>query len=458
MPLTSPADLVEALRKHRLLEPGQIDEVRRFQPPFASARLLAKELIRRDWLTPYQVNQLFQDRGKDLLLGQYILLERLGEGGMGQVFKARHRTLRRIVALKIIRKERLNRPEVVRRFQREVQAAAQLNHPNVVLAFDADQIGSTHFIAMEYVEGTDLARLLKADGPLPVEQACIYISQAALGLQHAHERGLVHRDIKPANLLVTRIADLDGKLSRHALVGAGGLHPGAGGQVKILDMGLARLNPAMEDDTTRGVTQEGTVIGTVDYLAPEQAVNASNVDIRADIYSLGCTFYHLLTGQVPHPGSTALEKLLKHRLDEVIPVEHLRPEVSPSLAAVVRQMMAKQPRDRYQTPAEVAQALSILVRSGALVRAPAVPVSAGMPAVPEVLPDLAPPVVPAPPTPPELAETAGPWATLPLSQPALPSPYASRRKRNQNQIWYALAAIMAVLAGGVFLLVRLLRP
>jgi serine/threonine-protein kinase len=192
MPLVATTSLIEALRNHRLLEPDQMEQASGLAARFPDA--LARELIGRDWLTPYQANQLFQGRGQDLVLGQYILLERLGEGGMGQVFKARHRILRRVVALKVIRKERLDRPEVVRRFQREVQAAAQLQHPNVVHAFDAGQIGTTHFIAMEFIDGIDLARLVKQQGPPGIEQACDYIRQAALGLQHAHERGLVHRE------------------------------------------------------------------------------------------------------------------------------------------------------------------------------------------------------------------------------------------------------------------------
>jgi serine/threonine-protein kinase len=436
MPLVATASLIEALRSHRLLEPDQMGEVSGLAARLPDARALARELIGRDWLTPYQANQLLQGRGEDLVLGQYVLLERLGEGGMGQVFKARHRILRRVVALKVIRKERLDRPEVVRRFQREVQAAAQLQHPNVVHAFDAGRIGTTHFIAMEFVDGIDLSRLIRQQGPLGIEQACDYIRQAALGLQHAHERGLVHRDIKPANLLATRVPGSDGK-------------PGPGGtKVKVLDMGLARLNPALEDEATRGLTQEGTVVGTVDYLAPEQAVNASHVDIRADIYSLGCTFYHLLTGQAPFAGDTALDKLLKHRCEEAVPVEHLRPEVPPGLAAVVRKMMAKQPGDRYQTPAEVALALSALAGTGSPTRNQAVP---GVPAA-EPQPVTVPCECPA-----ELAETAGPWATLPLSQPCFQPAYQRRRARNRQRFWFFFALATATFTGGALLLVLLLR-
>ena len=203
---------------------------------------------------------------------------------MGQVFKARNWKLGRIVALKLIRKERLDSPDAIRRFQREVRAAAALSHPNIVLAYDADQIGGTHLLVMECIEGaSDLAKLVKKNGPLPVAQACEYIRQAALGLQHAFERGLVHRDIKPANLLLTA----DGKT------------------VKILDMGLARLDQKAGDgEASSTMTQEGAVMGTPDYIAPEQAMESHTVDIRADLYSLGCTFYYLLTAKVPFPGGT----------------------------------------------------------------------------------------------------------------------------------------------------------
>ncbi len=165
---------------------------------------MAQELIRREWLSPYQVNQLFQDRGGELVLGQYSILERLGEGGMGQVFKACQRNLHRIVALKVIRRESLHNPRAIQRFQREIRAAGQLSHPNIVRAYDADEVNGTYFIAMELIDGMDLAKLVHEAGPLQVAQACDYIRQAALGLQHAHECGMVHRDIKPANLLVTR--------------------------------------------------------------------------------------------------------------------------------------------------------------------------------------------------------------------------------------------------------------
>src|SRR5262245_19602348 len=194
---------VEALSASRVLEHDQRDALGELAVRFPAPRDLAQELMRRGWLTAYQVNQLFLGRGSELLLGHYVLLERLGEGGMGQVFKARQRSLDRLVALKVIRKEVLTQPNALPRFEREIRALAQLSHPNIVHAFDADHVDGKYFYAMEHVDGMDLARLVKQEGPLAVAQACDYIRQAALGLQHAHERGMVHRDIKPANLLVT---------------------------------------------------------------------------------------------------------------------------------------------------------------------------------------------------------------------------------------------------------------
>jgi tRNA A-37 threonylcarbamoyl transferase component Bud32 len=336
----SNAPLVDALRQSRLLEPARLEEVARtLQPRFPDPQALAGELIRRGWLTSYQADQLLQGRGQELVLGPYLFLERLGEGGMGQVFKARHRHLGRTVAIKLIRTERLDSPEAVRRFEREVRAAAHLDHPNVVLALDAAEIGGTHLLVMEYVEGaTDLSRLVRTNGPLPWPQACDYIRQAALGLQHAFEKGLVHRDIKPANLLLTA----DGKT------------------VKILDLGLARLDPPAGDaEQSSTLTQAGAVMGTPDYIAPEQALEPHTVDIRADLYSLGCTFYFLLTGRPPFPTGTLLQKLNKHQHENPPAVEALRSDVPLGVAGVVRKLMAKNPEDRYRTPAEVAAALAV---------------------------------------------------------------------------------------------------
>jgi serine/threonine protein kinase len=195
MPVANVQDLLEACRTRFLLDAGQLEAIAGIVPKFSDPNALARELVRRGWLTPWQVNQIFQARAADLLLGPYLLLDKLGEGGMGTVYKARNVKIGRLVAVKVIRKDRLDSEMAIRRFHREIQAAGQLWHPNIVRAFDADEVNGTHFFVMEYVEGRDLARLVKERGLLPVAEACDYIRQTALGLQHAFERGLVHRDI-----------------------------------------------------------------------------------------------------------------------------------------------------------------------------------------------------------------------------------------------------------------------
>jgi serine/threonine protein kinase len=346
MPVDSVTSLIELLRRFELLSTAQLDELKRDSSSETDdPRTLAEGLVQRGWLTSFQVKRLFQDRAKDLVLGNYVLLDQLGQGGMGQVYKARHRRMGRIVAVKVIARGQVSNPSAVSRFQREIEAAAQLEHPHVVRAYDADKAGDVHFFVMEYVEGIDLGKLVQRDGPLPVEQACDYIRQAALGLQHAHERGLVHRDIKPANLLLATRENV----------------------VKVLDLGLARLDPLGEGAAgSPALTRDGALMGTPDFIAPEQARDAHTADIRADLYSLGCTFYFLLTGQVPFPGGSLTQKLLKQQLESPAPLEQLRPDVSSLVAAVVHRLMAKDPRDRYQSPAEAALALTRLAQGATL--------------------------------------------------------------------------------------------
>jgi WD40 repeat protein/formylglycine-generating enzyme required for sulfatase activity/serine/threonine protein kinase len=372
MAIATVAALVDQLRRHRLLHGNQLAELTPgFLARYADPKLLAKELVKRGWLTPYQVNQLFLGRGQELLLGSYVLLDKLGEGGMGAVFKASNWKLGQVVALKLIRQEHIDSESALKRFQREIRAAAQLNHPNIVRAYDADEVNGTHFFVMEHVEGTDLSKLVKKNGPLPFTEVCDYIRQAALGLQHAFERGLVHRDIKPHNLLLaTRDKETrrPGDQETRKPTGSASLPfspspvlPTSSPPhrlVKILDMGLARIeyaNPSDKSSTT--MTQEGAVVGTPDYMAPEQIVDSHRADIRADLYSLGCTFYYLLTGHVPFPGGSLGQKLVKHQLDEPKPLERERAGTPPALAAIVRKLMAKRPEDRFQTPAELALAL-----------------------------------------------------------------------------------------------------
>jgi tRNA A-37 threonylcarbamoyl transferase component Bud32 len=285
---------------------------------------------------------------------RHRVLELLGTGGMGAVYRAEHRVMGRVVALKVISSRFLRNPEVVERFAREVQVASRLAHPNIVAAYDAENAGDLHFLVMEHVEGTRLDRVIEQHGPLSVQRACDYACQVARGLEHAHQKGMVHRDVKPHNLILT-----------------------PQGQVKILDFGLARLvsemsrlgappeerittTPASPEASAPGValTEAGDVLGTADHMAPEQVRDSHGADIRADVYSLGCTLYHLLTGHPPFPRGRTLEKLVAQVEEEAPSLLQQGRDVPPKLARIVAKMLAKDPRDRYQTPAEVLQALT----------------------------------------------------------------------------------------------------
>ncbi len=360
MAVDTVAAFIEVLREKRLLAPDQLDELDRvLRSRFSDVRTLAKYLVQRGWLTVYQVNQILVGRAQELVYGPYLIRDRLGEGGVSQVFKAWHTGKNCIVALKVIREELLSNPEVFGRFQREMHAVARLCHPNIVSSIDSDLVGQTNYFAMEYVEGTDLGKLVQLSGPLKIPLACDYIRQAALGLQHAHEHGLVHRDIKPPNLFLTG-ATLP-TAGQRLPVDRSGHVPAVTGKsfIKILDMGLARLREATAPggENVVALTQEGTMMGTPDYLAPEQARNAKTADIRSDIYSLGCTFYYLITGNPPFSGNSVMQKLFQHQKEEAKPIETVRSNVPPGLSPILKKMMAKQPADRFQTPGEIAKAL-----------------------------------------------------------------------------------------------------
>ena len=305
-------------------------------------------------------------------LGDYQLLEKLGEGGMGAVYKARHVRLDRVVAIKILPQERTRDQAAVARFAREMKAVGQLNHPNIVQAHDAREIDGTTVLVMEYVEGHDLAEVARLAGPLRMADACELVRQAAVGLQHAHEHGLVHRDIKPANLMLAvqgQLSVVSGPLSAEIPdeVEARAVHqprttdnePRTPAIVKILDLGLARL--ASDVPAGDELTSAGQAMGTADYMAPEQITDSHSADIRADIYSLGCTLYKLLTGEPPFPGpkyKNMMEKMTGHLRDVPRPIGELRSDVPAGLVAVVQRMMAKERAARYATPREVAAALA----------------------------------------------------------------------------------------------------
>jgi serine/threonine-protein kinase len=322
-----------------LLEAEQLRAVADRLPSTDRGRVVARFLVQEGLLTRFQAENLLAGRVSGFVLGQYRILDEIGRGGMGRVFKAEHDTMHRVVALKVLAPH-LTRTERARNlFENEVRAAARLVHPHIVTAFDANQVGERYFLVLEYIDGPNLGALVREQGPLRVGQACEFIRHAALGLQHAFEFGMVHRDIKPSNLIVQP------PRPRAAY---------QGGVVKILDFGLARLSREGADPVAPGGDM---VMGTPDYLSPEQGRNLDDADIRSDLYSLGCAFYFLLSGEVPFPGGTPLEKLVKHGTAEPEPVEQLRPVVPPGVAAIVRRLMAKNPEDRFATPAELARAL-----------------------------------------------------------------------------------------------------
>src|ERR1051326_5736902 len=306
------ATFLTRLRDSGLLDGDALAQAEELAGDSERPRVIAKALVERGLLTRFQAEMVLCGRTEGFILGQYRVLEHLGTGGMGRVFKAEHQTMKRVVALKVLAPHLMKTEKARQLFQREVRAAARLVHPNIVTAFDANQSGDRHYLVMEFVDGPNLHDLVKERGPLPVGQVCEFARQAALGLQCAHDMGMVHRDIKPANLLVHGV-------SGQACV------------VKILDFGLARLHEpvtAPNDKQDSLPAGEQQVMGTPDYLSPEQARDVHSVDIRTDLYSLGCTMYFLLAGRVPFPGGSPLDKLVRHLSEEAPMVHPLRGGVS----------------------------------------------------------------------------------------------------------------------------------
>jgi serine/threonine protein kinase/tetratricopeptide (TPR) repeat protein len=298
---------------------------------------LAKSLVAEGQLTNWQARQLLLGQNA-FFLGKYELLDCIGRGGMGVVFKARHAVMDRIVALKIMSPALLRRGNAVARFNREVKTVAALHHPNIIGAYDADCVGNTHFLVMEYAEGRDLNYWLRTLGRMPISLVCECILQAAEGLAHAFRLGMVHRDIKPVNMLVTWQHEIDRPV------------------IKILDLGLARF--ASETQEEGGLTRVGQTIGTPDYIAPEAALNFKNADIRADIFSLGCAMFKLLTARLPFEGDNTMAKLMARTSRDAPRVSSLRKDVPPEVDAIVAKMLARDPKDRFQTPAEVIAAIA----------------------------------------------------------------------------------------------------
>ncbi len=422
----SVADFVGALEVCGLLDGPRAGALKEdLRGRFGHPHALARELVARGWLTPYQVNRLVQGRGRELLLGPYVLLDGLGRGSLGQLFKARERLTGRVVALKALRPGLLAGPEAAARLCGEVEAAARAEHPNLVRVHNLLQVGDAHLLVMEYVESTDLGRLVRGRGALPVAQACDFARQALLGLQHAHERGLAHRDLRPSRLLL------------------------AAGEpvIKVLGLGLARLR-----HEAALAAPAGMLMDAADYLAPEQAEGFQRADTRADLYSMGCALHYLLTGRPPFAGATPEEKLLRHREIDPIPLEALRPEAPRALGDVQRRLMAKRPGDRYRTAAEAAAALAPFCATG----------PEGAYAAPPVLPAALPPADLSQPG----SSTAGEGSTAdldrvavgpaPPASPALPLAPQPARRRRRVVLGLGLGAVLLV-AGGVLVAQVVLR-
>ncbi len=292
-------------------------------------RRLARRAVESKLLTFWQAQQLLAGRTSGYRIDRYLLLDLIGQGGMGRVYLARDTRLNRLVALKLLSPERLSNPRAIARFQREARVGAQLQHENLVRIYDFGESKGRYFLVMEYIEGKTIGTLISEQGPMPSPTAARLLRQVALGLEHAHRKGLIHRDVNPYNILVTH-----------------------DGTAKLADLGLAI---AMTEEDP--VTHDGAMVGTFDYIAPEQARHSRAADIRSDIYSLGCTIYHMCTGRVPFPGPSLPEKLFGHQSIEPTPLCRMVAGLPEGLSEIVERMMKKMPGERYATPMQVAQAL-----------------------------------------------------------------------------------------------------
>jgi serine/threonine-protein kinase len=333
---------LQRLEESRLLDDRRMRKTRVRAAVQTSPEAIATRLVQRGHLTRWQARQLLAGKNGPFFLGRYRFLKQLGQGGMGSVYKAVQPGVNRIVALKVLTKRAAGDERTVLRFRREIRAAAALDHPHIIQAFDADCVQNTYFLVMEYVGGRDMKRWIQTVGRSPVGWSCECIRQAALGLQYALARGIVHRDIKPSNLLLARRSAGEPPL------------------VKISDFGLVRAGLEITEEDA--LTRIGQALGTSEYVAPEQAHDSTAVDIRADIFSLGCTMFELLTGVLPFQGDTSFARLMARFQHDAPPVSGLRNDVPAELDVIVSRMMARDREQRFQTPAEVAEALAPFCR------------------------------------------------------------------------------------------------
>ncbi len=448
------ADFLALLERSQLLEPARLREavaqLDAVGMPISAAELAAR-FREAGLITAFHETQLLAGRHRGFRLGKYRILDLLGAGGMGRVYLAEHAIMRRQVALKVLPKEKSLHGSALGRFQREARAVAALDHPNIVRAYDIDNEGDVHFMVMEYVPGRSLQQYVAEYGPVPWRHAADFIRQAADALEHAAEAGMVHRDIKPGNLLVD-----------------------PNGAIKLLDLGLAVLFEDQADGDPLTVQYQENVLGTADYLAPEQAIDSHNVDTRADIYSLGATFYFILTGRPPFPAGTIAQKLLAHQQREPQPVEELAPDVPPEIAAALRRMMRKKPEQRYPSPKDVVAALAPFAvplpqpfsgarRPVAEAAAAAPTMAAGATPLPAAPVGATPrPAAPRPPDPPpafdflnQPASSPGAAASSAARKTVAAAPLAPPRFSGETKFWIALT-LGAIATLGV--IVYLLRP
>src|SRR4051812_33016203 len=334
---SSSEELVQLIRKSGMVDEQKLNaylnrrQLVRALP--ADARDFSDELVADGILTYFQAEQFLLGKWRGFTIGKFTLLERVGVGGMGQVFLCAHMYMRKHVAVKVLPPAKADQPAALGRFYREARAAGSLDHGNIVRTHDIDQDGNLHFIVMDYIDGPNLLDTVKKFGPMSIDRAVSYMKQTADGLDYAFRNHLIHRDIKPGNILIDRK-----------------------GVARILDLGLARFINDHGDQLTIKYDDK-IVLGTADYVAPEQVANSHSVDIRADIYALGATFYFLLAGHPPFPTGTVSQKLLWHRTKDPTPIRQIRPDVPEGLANIVGKMMAKAPKARFQTPAQVAAEL-----------------------------------------------------------------------------------------------------
>lgn len=352
MSLISTDEFLNLLRRSKIVEAQSLEKALHFLQAQGGGQLvsessgLADQLVELGLITHWQAEKLLARRYKGFFLGRYKLLDQIGSGGMSRVFLAEHQMLHRRRALKVLPRERVRDSTYLARFQLEARAIAALDHPNIVRAYDIDSVGDIHYLVMEYIEGPDLQQLVEHDGPLDYQTAAAYIAQAARGLHHAHQAGLIHRDVKPANILVAPQQ-----------------------VIKVLDLGLALFHE-ITDESSLTITHNEKVLGTADYLAPEQALDSHSIDHRADLYGLGCTLYFALTGAPPFPDGSIAQRIARHQSRMPPPLSTHRPDCPAELEEICFRLMRKKPEERYDTALVAAEALEQFVQHQSVVAPP----------------------------------------------------------------------------------------